>query len=109
MPVLGRVAVRRRYIAYFDGLGVLTFIASPDHASLTDYTVRVYALGTTSPVVTSRSLGVPTPDSNNEIRHDLTSMLNPLTAGNYTVTVLATSPTGSAETSGVNFSLPLAG
>lgn len=109
MRVIGRVVVRRRYVAYFDGLGILTFRASADHASVTSYGIHVYALNTTSPVLSTRDIGKPTPDTNNDIKHDITAMLSPLSNGNYTVIVSATSPGGIAETTGTNFSLPLAG
>jgi hypothetical protein len=102
-----RTAIRRRYVAYFDGLGILTFAASPDHASVTAYTIRIYAHGTTSPVLASRDIGKPTPDTNNDIIHDINTLLSPLSVGNYTVTILTTSPGGSAESAGDTFSLPL--
>lgn len=102
-------AVRRRYVRCFDRPGILTFTPSADHATVTDYTIRIYAIGTTSPVVSSRNIGKPTPDgSNNTISHDIAALIAPLAAGTYTVTVLTTSPGGSAETTGVNFAAPLA-
>ena len=101
------VAVRRRYVAAFDGPGVLKFDASTSHASVTSYTARVYAMDTTSPLVTSREIGRPTPDYNNQIVHDLSGILSPLTAGNYTVTVLTTSTGGATESTGVSFVVPL--
>lgn len=108
MRVGSRIVSRRRYVLYFDGLGLLTFTASPDHASVTSYAIRVYAFGTSSPVLVERNIGVPTPDHNNDIKHDCTTMFTGLAAGNYTVTVNTTTPTGSAESAGVNFQLPLA-
>jgi hypothetical protein len=107
MPVFVSPVVRRRYVAYFDGLGILTFRASADHASVTSYAIRLYTMGTTSPLLASRDIGKPTPDTNNDIIHDINGLLSPLANGNYTVTVLATSPGGSAETTGTNFSMPL--
>ncbi len=102
------LGVRRRYVAYFDGPGILSFTASPSHALVTSYTIRVYAYGTTSPVVTSRDIGRPTPDTNNRILHDVRSLLSPLTAGNYTATILTTTTGGTAESSsGAEFSVPL--
>jgi hypothetical protein len=104
-----RVVVRRRYVAYFDGLGILTFTASGDHATVTDYTVRIYGLGTTSPVVSERNIGKPSPDTNNEIKHDINTMLSVLANGNYYPSILVTSPGGSVESTGQSFSLPLVG
>jgi hypothetical protein len=101
------VGVRRRYVTAFDGPGVLKFTASTDHASVTSYTARVYAYGTTSPVVVSRDMGVPGRDYNDQIVHDLSAILSPLTAGVYTVTVLATMPTTSAESTGTTVAVPL--
>lgn len=89
-----------------DHSGVLTFTKSADHATVTDYAVRVYAQGG-STVLASRNLGKPVPYSDGSIWVDITSLLTPLGSGNYTVTVVTTSPGGSAESSGDDFSLPL--
>lgn len=102
------VNVRRRYVLYFDGSGVLKFTASPDHATVTNYAIRLYAYGTTSPLVTARDIGVPTPDQNNDIVHDCRTMFTALSPGNYTAQILTTTPLGSAETTaGASFSIPL--
>src|SRR5688572_2762565 len=109
MPVFGRVAVRRRYVHYFDGLGILTFTPSTNHASVTSYTIRLYALGTTSPVVGERNIGTPSPDESNQIRHDINTMLSGLANGNYYPSILASFSSGSVESTGQSFSLPLSG
>lgn len=102
------VSVRRRYVLYFDGPGVLKFAASPDHATVTNYGIRLYAFGTTSPLVTARDIGVPAPDQSNDIVHDCRTMFTALPAGNYTAQILTTTPLGSVETTaGASFSLPL--
>lgn len=101
--------VRRRYVHYYDGLGVLTFTASASHSVVTDYTIRLYALNTTSPVLRERNIGKPTPDESNQIRHDINSMLTGLSNGNYYPGILVTSTGGSVESAGTAFSLPLTG
>lgn len=105
--MIRRVVVRRRYVHCFDGPGVLTFTASTDHADVTSYTIRVYTMGTTSPVMAYRDIGKPTPDTNSQICNNISSLVAPLTSGNYTVTVLATSTGGATETTGLNFAVPL--
>ncbi len=108
MPRFGRVVVRRRYVHYFDGSGILTFVASTAHSSVTTYRVNVYTMSTTSLQVT-RDIGTPTPDICGEIRHDCTAMLTPLSSGNYTIKVASVLSSGTFESSaGDDFSLPLA-
>jgi hypothetical protein len=85
---------------------VLIFDASPDHASVTNYTVRLYRYG--GPLVASQSLGVPAPDSNNDITVDITSMLETVAWGDYYTTILTTTAGGSSESGPSHvFSVPL--
>lgn len=105
--MFSRPQVRVRRVRQFERPGVLFFGASPDHATLTSYTIKIYTIGTTSPVMASRNIGVPTPDISNQIREDISSLISGLTAGPYTVTILATSAGGGTETTGVNFQAPL--
>lgn len=88
-----------------DDLGVLTFTASADHADVTSYTVNIYELG--GPLAASMGIGKPEPNDDGDISVDLTGLLTPLPDGNYTVTVVATSPGGDTESDGADFSLPL--
>jgi hypothetical protein len=89
------------------GVGEVAFNASPDHASITNYTARIRVYGN-STVVATQSLGVPTPDGNNVIIVDLTTTLAAQTAGNYTVSILATSAGGSTDSAeSAAFSVPL--
>ncbi len=90
-----------------DRSGVLTFTKSTDHASVNYYDIRIYAQGG-STILASKNIGKPVPDSNGDIRADLVDILTPLSAGNYTVKVLTTSNGGSTESTGDDFSLPLA-
>lgn len=107
MTVFGRLMVRRAYVHYFNGSGILTFVPSTNHAAVTGYTVNVYTYGTTT-LAASRSIGVPTPDTYGEIRHDCRAMFTPLSSGNYTMKVAAAFSSGTFEsTAGDDFSLPL--
>lgn len=107
MRSFSRVVVRRRYVAYFDGPGVMTFQASTAHSQVLGYTINVYSLGTTS-LQASRDIGIPTPDTNGDILHDIRTLLAPLPNANYTVKVSATLSSGTFESlTGVDFSVPL--
>jgi hypothetical protein len=71
------------------------------------YDINIYNMGTTT-LAASRNIGKPTPDTNNDIIHDCTTLLSPLSAGNYTAKVAANFSSGSNEsTGGDDFSLPL--
>lgn len=88
--------------------GNLTFTASPDHATVTSYEVRVRAEGSVT-IVATRNLGKPTPNVDNQIVVNIASTLTPLASGNYTVAVAAISPGGTTESSETSaYSLPLA-
>lgn len=88
-------------------LGDLTFTPSVD--AVLYYEARVYAEGTSSPVLTSRYLGKPEADIvTNKIKVNLKTMLNALTPGNYEVTVAAIGSGGTSESSDSNvFIVPL--
>jgi hypothetical protein len=88
--------------------GDVAFVASPDHAVVTNYTARLRVFGN-STVIDTLSLGVPTPDGNNVIVASLTSLFAGHPAGTYTVSILTTSPGGSTDSTESNaFTLPLA-
>ena len=88
-------------------VGELAFVASEDHAVVTNYTAQIRVSGN-STVVATQDLGKPTPDGNHVIISDLTSTFAGLSAGNYTVSILTTSPGGSADsTESAEFVLPL--
>lgn len=86
--------------------GIITFTKSTDHASVQSYAVKVYAQGGSTALI-NKNIGKPTPQSNGDIQANLVAELNVLATGNYTVTVVAISSGGSAESSGTDFSLPL--
>lgn len=87
--------------------GQVAFVAQSDHATITGYTARIRQSGS-STVVATQSLGTPTPDPNNVIVSDLTGTFSGLAAGNYTVSILATSAGGSTDSAESSaFSLPL--
>lgn len=89
-------------------LGDLTFQASPDHASATNYQVRVYAGGTVTPILATQNLLVPRPNEAGTITVNLQALLNPLSAGNYDVTVAVTTPGGTTESAASTpFTVPL--
>ncbi len=88
-------------------VGEVAFVASPDHATVTSYTARVRVFGN-STIVATQALGKPTPDGNNTIIVDLTATFAGLATGDYTVSVLATAPGGSTDsTESSAFHLPL--
>lgn len=88
-------------------VGETAFNASPDHASVTNYTARLRVSGN-STVVATQSLGVPTPDGNGVIIVDLTTLFAGRTAGNYTVSILTTTSGGSTDSAeSTAFALPL--
>lgn len=89
-------------------IGSLTFHASTDHNSLTRYDVTLYAAGTTDPVIDVLSLGLPTPNANDDITVDLLTWLNSQLPGNYALTITAVSDEGITESSVSNsFSIPV--
>jgi hypothetical protein len=88
--------------------GDVAFVASPDHAVVTNYTARLRVFGN-STVIDTLSLGVPTPDGNNVIVASLTSLFAGEAAGTYTVSILTTSAGGSTDSVESNaFVLPIA-
>jgi hypothetical protein len=89
-----------------DKSGVVTFTKSTEHASVQSYDVRVYSQGG-STILVNKNIGKPVPESNGNIRADITDILTPLSAGNYTVKVAAIGSGGTSESTGDDFSLPL--
>lgn len=86
--------------------GDVTFTASADHSSVTGYEARIYTYPNGS-LVTTHSLGKPTP-SGGVITVNLASVFAVLSAGNYDVTIAATSAGGTSESLYSNaFALPL--
>lgn len=69
--------------------GEISFEASADHATIDSYLIRVYAVGTTSPVVDEIDIGKPAPDGDNVITYDLSAFLDALAPGDYVVVVCA--------------------
>src|SRR5689334_14037932 len=89
------------------GVGEVAFVASPDHATVTNYTARLRVSGN-STIVATQSLGVPTPDGNGVIIVDLTSLFSGQAAGAYTVSILTTSSGGSVDsTESSPFAIPV--
>lgn len=83
--------------------------ASPDHASVTSYTARLRTVADPGTIVDTLSLGVPTPDGSGVMIVNLASLFSGKTAGDYTVSVLTTTATGSADSALSNaFTLPIA-
>jgi hypothetical protein len=88
--------------------GFLSFTKSEDHASVTNYTAQLRLSGSAT-VVDTLSLGVPTPNTYGVIVADLTALFSGKSAGDYTVSIVTTTPSGATD-SGVSdaFTLPLA-
>jgi hypothetical protein len=103
-----RVAGANTVTRTWNNSGDVAFVASPDHAIVTNYTARLRVFGN-STVIDTLTLGVPTPDGNNVIVAGLTSLFAGQAAGTYTVSILATSPGGSTDSVESNaFVLPIA-
>lgn len=87
--------------------GVLSFTASANHATLTNYTVRLRQMGS-STVVDTLNIGLPTPDQTNTCYVDIKSWLNGHATGNYDVSVAAVAPGGTTD-SGISndFAVPI--
>jgi hypothetical protein len=86
---------------------LVAMTASTEHDTGVDsYLLEVFAGGadpeTASPIASS-DLGKPTPDANREISVDRSSFFSALPPGNYTATVKAIGPGGSARSTAVNF------
>lgn len=87
--------------------GVVKFTKSADHATVTNYIVRIYEYQTSN-IVASKSFGKPTPYANGDILVDVNDLLATLTSpANYSVTIVAQSALGSTESAVDDFSLPL--
>lgn len=88
-------------------LGDVTFVPSADYATVTSVTARVYAQGTTTPIVATQGLGKP-PALGGTCTANMFATLSALAPGNYDVTIVETNASGSTE-SGVSnaFTVPL--
>lgn len=77
-------------------LGDLLFTPSPD--AVLYYEARVYAEGTTTPILTTKYLGVPAIEApSGQVRVNIARVLNALAPGNYEVTVAAIGSGGTSE------------
>lgn len=107
MVPAGMLAIYHVPVSGGGALGDLTFAASPDHATLTSYEARLYVEGTTTPVIDTLDLGLPTP-SGGSITVNIATWLNSQLAGNYDVRVAAIGPLGTTESGASNsFTVPL--
>lgn len=89
-------------------LGNLSYTPSVDPVLY--YEARVYAAGTSSPILTTQYLGDPAVDpATNLVTVNIGRMLNALAPGNYEVTVAAIGSGGTSESADSNiFVVPLA-
>jgi hypothetical protein len=78
-------------------IGNLSF--TPSSGSVTYYEARVYAEGTTTPILATKYLGKPDAGANGLITVNVATMLNARPAGNYEVIVAAVGPGGTTESS----------
>lgn len=76
--------------------GLLTFTVSPDHATVTNYTLRLRAQTSTA-VLTSLGVGKPTPNASSICTLDLQGWLSTLSSGNYSVSVAASDAGGTTD------------
>jgi hypothetical protein len=100
--------VGQEYSVLRVGLGDLMFTASPNHAQVTDYKAQLRAFGNSTVLLPTLSLGVPTPDIFDHIVVNLNALYSGRAAGDYTVSILTETPTGSVDSEESNaFTLPL--
>lgn len=103
------VAITTPWLTVGTGItsGYLSFTESVHHAWVTNYQVRVRAVGSAT-VVASQDLGQPVADRYGVITTNLNTLFSGLGAGSYTLTILTTVPGGSSESSlSAAFTLPL--
>jgi hypothetical protein len=86
---------------------LVVFTASTDHATnVNSYRLDVFTStanpATATPVATA-NLGKPTPDANNDITSDQSTLFSNLAAGNYIATITAIGPGGSTRSATVAF------
>jgi hypothetical protein len=86
----------------------VAFTASSNHAdAVTSYLLEVYPQGVipgSQAPAHSSDLGKPVPAANGEIVVDRTAFLSSLAGGNYTITLQAIGPGGTARSQAVSFS-----
>lgn len=108
----GRTLIVRRIKSVWitpnpNALGVITFVASPDHNTIVrSYTVNIYVLGSGT-VLRAMPIGKPPVNGVGDVVYDINSLLSSMSNGNYTLKILSIADTGSSESDGVDFSLPL--
>jgi len=79
-------------------IGNLTF--TPASGTVTYYEARVYAEGTSTPILATKYLGKPNADAvTGLIKVNAATMLNAQPPGNYEVIVAAVGPGGTTESS----------
>lgn len=88
-------------------LGDLSF--TPSAGTVLYYEARVYAEGTTAPLLATKYLGVPEADvATGKIKVNIRTTLDALPAGNYDVTVAAVGIGGVDESTHINaYTVPL--
>lgn len=96
-----------RRVAVSSPLGDLTFTPSVDPVLY--YEARVYASGTSTPVLATKYLGVPSADPvTNLIKVNVRTMLDARPSGPYDVRVAAIGAGGTSESASSNaFDVPL--
>lgn len=88
--------------------GEVSFTKSSDHYYAMKYEARIRVSGS-STISATVNLGVPTPDAYGTCVVNLQSTYDTLAAGDYTVSILVTTPGGSTDSSESNaFTLPIA-
>ena len=84
----------------------VVFTASSDHATVTNYVLKVYPASvdsrTGTPIATS-DLGKPAPDANDDVTVDRFAFFGSLAPGNYSATVTAISAGGQTPSAAVAF------
>lgn len=94
--------------AQTSALGNVSFDKSSGHVSVINYGARLYADGTSTPVLASVTLGKPQPAVNGRILVDLFTWLNSQASGDYDVRITSTDSGGTSESGASNsFTIPL--
>ena len=87
-------------------IGNVSFL--PSTGDVLYYEARVYAEGTSTPVVATHFIGLPTPGEDGRITVNIRSTLDALPAGNYEVTIAAVGGEGTSESAhGSAYVVPL--
>jgi hypothetical protein len=99
----------RRAATVSSPIGDVSFIPSSEPPFVTYYEARIYAEGTTTPVLATKYLGKPAAEvATGKIKVNMRTTFNALPNGNYVVGIAAVGAGGTSETiSDIAYAVPL--